>query len=199
MEGALGELNALFLDLIEDVELLSRNANESSNARRSYIRAVFALVEGLTHAMKQVALSERGVAWTSAELALLAEEAYRLDSSGRPETANAAIPLLPNVRFAFGALAKSCGADFELSVSGTGWQALQRSLKTRHRIMHPRTVADITLSSQDADEAGVAFRWFIANLALCLRAVVGSLSARSNSASVLDLDRIEKYYGRFAS
>ena len=66
--------------------------------------------------------------------------------------------------------------------------------------MHPKAASDLELDQRELDDVGKGFRWFVANVALCLRAIVLALSATAKSevSSDLDLDRIEKYYSAFA-
>ena len=90
MKNWLREFRDLFATLIADVEDLSRLAHAgSSQASRSYVRAVFALIEGITYAMKQVAASASAISLDAAERALLNEESYALDLSGKPQTRSA--------------------------------------------------------------------------------------------------------------
>jgi hypothetical protein len=200
MKDWIGEFQDLFGTLIADVEDLSRFAHGGSlHASRSYVRAVFALIEGITYAMKQVAASPFLMPLDAAERALLNEESYALDPSGKPQTRSAYLQLLPNVRFAFAAMAKCHGADFIVDVSGSGWQSLQRAIQVRHRLMHPKAATDLELDQRELDDVGIAFRWFVGNVALCLRTIVLALSATTKSEVPSDfLDRIEKYYSAFA-
>jgi hypothetical protein len=199
MKDWLEEFQGLFATLIADVEDLSKIAHGgSSQASRSYVRAVFALIEGITYAMKQVAASSSAMSSDAAERALLNEESYALDPSGKPQTRSAYLPLLSNIRFAFAAIVKCYDAQFVVDVSGNGWQSLQRALLVRHRLMHPKAADDLKLEQRELDDVGVAFRWFVANVALSLRAIVLALSATAQSEIPADLDRIEEYYTAFA-
>lgn len=197
MKEPLKELSNLFDALVSDVEFLSKSL-ENEQARRAYIRAVFALVEGLTYGMKQVALKQKHLPWTSAENAILADEAYRLNEKGDAERVNASLTLLPNIKFAFKALTRSYEARFNLSISGRGWPSLQRALVVRNRLMHPKSSGDLSVTKEEVKDVAVAFNWFVSNLALCLRAVVASLSHRAKKPTVLDLDHVEKIYGPFS-
>jgi len=198
MQDSTREFRNLFASLIADVEDLSRLAHGSSQASRSYVRAVFALIEGITYAMKQLAASSSSASFDTAESALLNEESYALDPSGKPRTRNAYLQLLPNIRFAFAAMAKCDEADFVVDVSGVGWQSLQRAMQVRHRLMHPKAASDLELEQSELNDVGVAFRWFVANVALCLRAKILALSTITKAEVPSDLDRIEKYYSPFA-
>ena len=86
MKDWIAEFQDLFTTLIADVEDLSRFAHGgSSQASRSYVRAVFALIEGITYAMKQVAASSSSMSLDAAERGLLNEESYALDPTGNPK------------------------------------------------------------------------------------------------------------------
>jgi hypothetical protein len=89
--------------------------------------------------MKQIALEKKHMPWTRADIAILADEAYRLNEKGDAEHVNATITLLPNIKFAFKALTRSYDASFDLSISGLGWNSLRRALGVRNRLMHPKS------------------------------------------------------------
>jgi hypothetical protein len=194
---ALDNLSRLFSVLIDDLDHYEDHL-DGKVSRRAYVRAAFAMIEGLTYGIKQVALDEK-FSWSRAELAILTEESYRLTNTGIPETTNASISLLPNIRFAFDALNRSYKAEFKLNVSGPGWQALQRSLKVRHRLMHPKSASDIDVLPAELGDTRTAARWFIANLCLCLKDMVVGLNKqlKTPASDPAHLAQIGKFYGKF--
>jgi Transposase IS200 like len=77
-----------------DGEDLSKLAHSgSSQGSRSYVGAVFALIEGITYAMKPVAASASSMSLDAAEPDLLNDESYALDPSGNPQNRSAYLQL----------------------------------------------------------------------------------------------------------
>jgi len=173
-----------FQDLLEvlhkDAESLlhEQQSADSPTLRRSLVRSVFALIEGTAYRMKQVALETEGLSgeeFSPAERALLTEETYILNNVGRAQVRSANISILPNIRFAFYAFCKSYGADFKLPVSGKGWQALRGAIQIRHRLTHPKSATDTVVRDAELSTVMTAYRWFISNVTLALKAIVVSL------------------------
>lgn len=117
--------------------------------RRTLFRAFFAQVEGETSLRKEFALlqhAERQTVFSEPELAMLREEQYVLANNGEVRVQPKFLRLTDNLRFSFKAFAKAFGSSFELEVSGSGWDAFQRSIIVRNRITHPKTLTDLTVS-----------------------------------------------------
>lgn len=88
MKASTKAFDELFKELIEEVQYLDDGLSKSDHpmTRRAYVRAVFALFEGVTHAMKQVALDHpwhTKSPFSNAEVAVLQEENYSLNDSGQ--------------------------------------------------------------------------------------------------------------------
>ena len=171
MKDSTKEFDDLFKALIGDVERLNDVLGKSDHplTRGAYVRAVFALLEGMTYAMKQVALDYR---WhlrnpfSDTEVAILQEKNYSLNDTGQVSVRTANLPFLPNLRFAFYAFCKSHNASYSLPVTGKGWHALQHALRVRHRLMHPKSADDLLVKNAEMEDVDTAFRWFVSNVAL---------------------------------
>lgn len=199
----------LFVALIADVERYAHDTDkENAHFRRAYVRSVFALIEGTTFRMKQLALDYNVDRLSSAEITLLQEESYSLGDTGQLRVRQAHLQCLPNVRFAFRSLAKARGIDFRPNVSGKGWEALRESVRVRDRLMHPKDPKDLLVSDEERDLVSKAFRWFVANTTLCLHAIVTGLhdalapwvekGVVAPTETQKRLDRIADFYGSYA-
>src|SRR5206468_1691370 len=105
-------------------------------ARRQYVRTVFAMIEGMVFATKQLAGGVPGEMMDPAEIAMLRGVTYDLDDQGRAVAKTARLALEREIRFALRMYAKSVGLKHELNVSGRGWQALIAAKLVRDRLMH---------------------------------------------------------------
>lgn len=144
--------------------------------RRLLVRSVFSFIEALVFCTKVLALeSSRAAALSRGELAMAQDEDYEISDSGEVTTRPARLRFLSNLKFAFRLLAKVEGADYQLDISGSGWQALQRALKVRDRLMHPKAVGDLQVGDDEVRDALRAFIWFEDQAVLILEKVVQAL------------------------
>src|SRR3569623_975552 len=86
--------------LMGDVTMIDSRLRESpsSTDRRSYVRAIFAVLEGTTWGVKQVYLHTMKGLCRPEEVQFLKEEDSRLSETGTIELQKAKISLLPNIR-----------------------------------------------------------------------------------------------------
>jgi len=146
--------------------------------RRTLFRAFFAQVEGETSLRKEFALlqhAERQTVFSEPELAMLREEQYVLANNGEVRVQPKFLRLTDNLGFSFKAFAKAFGSSFELEVSGSGWDAFQRSIIVRNRITHPKTLTDLTVSDSAMEDIFKAIDWYKENGLNLLRSVPESL------------------------
>jgi len=168
---ALAELhNALLNELATEIRtvLKGKAGNElSQSERRMFVRVTFASIEALIFVMKQIALvahpDPKCPTISEAERAFAMELDFKLTLSGDVEQRAAKIPLETNIRFAFKLLAKASNAPTVLDVSGPEWQSLQRAIKVRDRITHPKNISDLTISDEELSDVVIGFQWVLAS------------------------------------
>lgn len=177
-----------FLELIQnDVTLADEELEESDtpSRRRAFIRTVFASIEGMISILQAECLgfSERYEdPYSEAELAILREEAYSIDSRGRAQIRPNYAPLDARLRFVIPAYMRPHVSDFSLDLSGDGWQAFLEALSVRHRITHPKSLSDLDVTEDDLETTRKAFAWFmhevLRNLVLAVRTLVDEIKER---------------------
>lgn len=101
---------------------------------------------------------------------LVDETGFELSDSGDVKIRKAKLRTLANVRFAFKLFAKSNGSRHELRVESNGWQCIQRSLKVRDRLSHPKRFSDLAVSDDEYVDSYKAFIWFERQVMLSLEA-----------------------------
>lgn len=162
-DNAVNELKKTFAILSEDVEQIrayGRN-NPTPFAHRTLLRTHFAVVEGITFLLRQVALaSEDSGLFTPAEISVLREETYHLDKKGEVETCQNFHTLLPSILFTMRCYARLHGARFQPDTSNHGWSCMQRYKKLRDRLTHPKSSVDLELSESELSDAMEAAEWF---------------------------------------
>ena len=142
-------------------------AEQSGVQRRTVVRAVFALIEGLTYLIKQTALEiddvfERRLALP--ERMAIKEQVARIDDRGQVQVRTEYPTVVCNVRFAFNMLEKATGSEFELDVGTVGWEALKKSISVRDRITHPKQASDLEIAESEIASLKIANMWFLRSL-----------------------------------
>ncbi|SIQ13255.1 hypothetical protein [Aquipseudomonas alcaligenes] len=147
---AVSELKAVVALLQDDVAKIVEygKANPTPYAHRMFIRAEFALLEGLLYQMRQVtfaSLAETDLL-SPAEVTLLSEVRYSLDKKGQIIEKEQFENFLSNMLFTLRMYAKNHGAEFEPNTDEAGWEAMHRAVRIRNRVTHPKSAACLDLS-----------------------------------------------------
>jgi hypothetical protein len=143
--------------LIPDAGIAESRAIGSTDAllRRSYVRAVFALIEGLNYARLLVSTDSQHLADPAREQAALA---VRLEKRALNDSDDGRIP--SSTRKSFAAFAAAHGVSNPLSPSGDDWQAFRDAVEVRDRITHPRSAAHCRVSDDDFALVQRVHHWY---------------------------------------
>jgi hypothetical protein len=162
---AFRELVMLATVLLEDsnTALVAARERGEHRFRRSFVRAAFAYFDGVTYAMKQLALVDGEAGFSAAEKSLLAEKTFELDDKGRAFERQTKLRTLPNLRFAFSSLSRALDRKVDVDFACPGWVAMHEALRIRHRVTHPKSVKSIELSEADVQTVNIAGEWFTAS------------------------------------
>lgn len=145
-------LEAIFSDVAQARSLLS--IEDSQFNRRVLIRTVFSGVEALANWMKNLSLEEYSVGvrrFSAAQLAVLRDESYYLDSSGVARAQPRFSALDANFRFAIDLHLNrpQSGLALDADWNGPGWQNIKKGMKVRNRLTHPRLPGDLVVSEEE--------------------------------------------------
>jgi hypothetical protein len=135
----------------------------SQRHRRAYVRAAFALVEGVMSGLKGIlvdAVPAFGVTLERAEQALLAEEADSLRDDGSGRVAPLFLRAADNLRFTFALGEKVFGEPVPVPYRDRGWAGFKESVKVRNRLVHPKRPSDLTVSDEEMAALNDATEWF---------------------------------------
>jgi hypothetical protein len=156
----LQNLVGLMKTLNDDV-LQFRDA-EISGARRALVRSVFAYIEGSSFGFRSAALSLariRNVSLTLAETLMCREVTYALNERGQVEEKQVLSPSLANLRFALAIFSKVAGAPYEFPAGDSKFEGLQVAQRIRNRLMHPRRMQELEVSSEEQAIVVGALDW----------------------------------------
>ncbi len=133
-------------------------SNDTQFARRQFVRATFAKLEGFTSTLKQQSLRSPKD-YSAEEIALLREETFSLNDKGEPRVAASHLKLAANIQFAFRMYARHCDVRFSLPTSESEWSDLKLAMAVRNRLMHPHKLEDLTVSEAEVEAASRASAW----------------------------------------
>jgi hypothetical protein len=164
-EGTFGEL-VVVANIVagEDVRLFAEftSKDASPQQRRHFVRAFVTTVEALAWTFKRLVLTRveaRQYDVTEAELAWLRERTFEMGEKG-PREKTMYVPSRANVRFAVKHLAKAYGIALDLPTGDHEWESFRSTLARRNRLTHPKGIADLQISDDEAAEIAEAYRWF---------------------------------------
>lgn len=165
----LGKMSFL---LAEDVarSMKELKSNNDQFNRRSFIRCYFSYVEANAFILRQMLVfiilnddDEHKVSSLTFDdiyvLSLLLEETPQPAHNGALNFQQQKIPLLNHLAFTI----KQCKEEFSMTenfLADNGWNEFQKSVKVRHRLTHPKSLDDISVSEDDLTAIVKAVNWF---------------------------------------
>lgn len=140
--------------------------DDSQFNRRVLVRTAYSGIEALTNWMKALALKEHEAGFrrfSAAQVSILRDESFSLDSSGTPRSQPKFFPLDSNFRFAVDLFLHRPWKELPLEVDwgSTGWQCLKAGLKVRNRLTHPRCSADLSVSDEELRSVNVGYKFVV--------------------------------------
>jgi hypothetical protein len=136
--------------------------NDNQSTRRDLIRTMFAAIEGYVWEYRQNILQSAKTMDSlpiTIEMALL-EKSYTVSETGRISDQPRFISLTAMFRLATRVAEKHSPA-LKIDFSNNGWECLKAALKVRHRITHPKSVADLQILDKDLATAEKGFFWLV--------------------------------------
>lgn len=129
---------------------------------RMFTHAVFALVEGVSYAIRLSAIAlyhEGQLSLSPGEWFVLLEKRYSL-RNGKLRESDAFNGVLDNLYIAFRLLPRAFGVDFKLDTGDHRYRAFRQAVELRNTITHPKHPEDLKLSQQAICYLDVGVKWF---------------------------------------
>ena len=154
-ERRISRLGELVDELREDVDQAIEEMEDYDDdqfSRRTYVRTVFAMIEGAVFALKREALEQSYVGkfdLSSDDLAKLEEQSGYLS-------------FRENIKFTFPIFARAFGEKFEFDPSldqAQGWRSLCQAKRVRDHLMHPKSVDQLEINDSDLSTVKDAAEW----------------------------------------
>ncbi|MBM3927404.1 MAG: hypothetical protein FJ335_02950 [Sphingomonadales bacterium] len=155
---------ALIRTLIEDVIAANDRlqTSDTQTARRDVVRASIAAIEAevwLVRGHVRDALQSLDALSPLADLALR-ETTYSVGENGRLQAKERSVPIPTAIKFVSAQAAIIC-PNLEVDFTHRGWESLQRAIKIRDRITHPRPMRGLDVSSDELFTVKSGLFWVI--------------------------------------
>lgn len=134
---------------------------DTQSLRRDLIRSTFAAIEGLHWQLKRNVLEHARSKLSHHERAAMMEETYAVDVKGNVEAVPRFLPLPTAIRLVVQIVCRYRPA-YKVDFSHRGWSNLKKAVAIRNRLVHPKTLEDLTVSDADINAAISAFHWMLA-------------------------------------
>lgn len=187
-QKALGNLHemmeVLTNDINEFVEMaMVPNQIVPFSDMRAYVRAVFALVEGISFGFRQIALNlPHTKKLTPAELAILNEESYGLKDNGEVSTTTRFLKVQAGTRFTFSICKRVYEIKSEIDYGSRGWDAFVQSIRIRDRLMHPKSLEALTVTEDELGVVSEALAWFLDAIQLLMDGMSAHLIKKKSAS-----------------
>ena len=161
------ELIALYLGLKSDANTSREKISPTMTGfwDRTYVRAVFAMFEGVAFAARQYILAQAAVGHyeiTVQERDLLSEQTFFLDSKGVIKEKESFLQFLPGFRLTMAVFGRCLGMAgyVENAFGHNGFESFREGTKIRNQVTHPKSPAQMMLSHKDIETVKLAENWF---------------------------------------
>jgi hypothetical protein len=145
---------------------------------RGLARALLIYIEGLLYVMRQLVVyaeERKEVHLSPGESALVRELDYSFNvSRKRIEERPKPNRFLENFILSFRLFPQVLGSKFEVEYGNQGWEKLQRLVRMRNDLTHPKSVHDTLLAPEMPNVIRDAAAWFFT----CMRDLTGSVDTK---------------------
>lgn len=193
IQAALRNLTLVVDELLSLSHVLQNDAIQNYQAllvdfenqvhRRSFVRSCWAYVEAVTFSVKQYTFSvcQLGTVNISRDdHAFLGDMLLVVDVEGNIQIQRDPTKTLANVKRTFRLSAEIFDVDWKPNFGTRGWESLRESLQIRHRLMHPKSVAEVMISSHEIQIQKDGIDWFVDGFSEYLESILKRHPAQAN-------------------
>ncbi|MDH5217575.1 MAG: hypothetical protein OEX19_07760 [Gammaproteobacteria bacterium] len=156
-------IDELALDIEKCVLLLDKE--DSQFYRRTYVRALFAYLEGFAYMTRQFAIEMDQITYKRFGVMdwdrhfLLHDEIPSIGNNGKITKQSNRVSFIDHFAFSLKAHADVVGYKGDI-LADNGWQSLKGALKIRHRLTHPKKSVDVQVTDEDIQLCKSGYNWF---------------------------------------
>lgn len=132
---------------------------------RTYVRTVFALIEGACELFKSRALDQERLKFATgdkireARFSLLTGNLPSINENGDVQIQLLRTSFLSNMLFSLRSFQEAVNAKHR-TTKGDQWHRVLNGLKVRHRITHPKSEEGLIITEEELQDVDFLFRWF---------------------------------------
>ncbi len=151
--------------LSEDLDRCRKYLDAEDNQfwRRTLFRTTFAMMEAMNNTLREKALEAAcgggKTSFNATRIGFLGEYTFRIDETGRLKEEFLRLPFLNYTAFLLRSLAEESNVQATF-FSKHGWDDLRKSVQVRHRLTHPKTDTDMTISNEEIEKLNSAVEWY---------------------------------------
>ncbi|WP_372731184.1 hypothetical protein [Novosphingobium sp.] len=174
----------LIMDAESAIARFGLSGQEVQQARRDLVRSLHATIDGVVWAFREHVRSSGQTMdlLTAPEAAVLNETNFQVSERGTISAQPRYLPLLGAVRLAC-KIASRINSKFLVDFEGKEWADFRNAVATRNRLMHPKTMADLAVSSDEIDQVIQSFFWI---LDVSVKAMEASVDALREYVTMVD-------------
>ena len=164
---------------IENLALVYKDDWTSQSFRRIFVRSSWALIEGELYGVKQFTLRACELGGKNVSLdehRILSERQILVGDSGAAQLKHTYSDTLSNIKSTLKIAVTKFELDWVPDFGTQGWQNLSSSLELRHRITHPKSMAELIFSDGELDIHRYACVWYEKNFNEFLASLVQKYS-----------------------
>ncbi len=162
MKKNLKQILELLLDLVNDMKTAEEKMDNQQHSRRVYVRTLFAMIEGVTYAMK-VALFGIGREYCRLkvpDLVVLKGSTFDLNNKGEIQEKPKHFQIPGNLRFTVRSVERVLESRIDLGVGTQDWTKFKKAVTIRNHITHPKNSRDFDISDEDLECIRSVNSWF---------------------------------------
>ena len=165
MKKSIQQILELLPVLVEDVKIAEDKLDVQQYSRRVYVRTLFAMIEGVTYAMKQALFviarnfSISGEI-TIPDLVILKGSTFDLNDKGEFLEKEKYFRIKDDLKFTVKATNRILGSNIEHGFNTKDWANFVSMVKIRNNVTHPKNLVDISISDNDLKCIRSLNSWF---------------------------------------
>ena len=170
------DLVSILLNDVSEAQIRLKLTDTDAN-RRDVIRTIFAAVDGMVFLYREFVRDalEQMEMLTDAERVVLSEKALFVSDKGKIFEQTKHLSTAAAIRLV-SRMAHRANPEFEINFENDRWARFKLAIQIRNRITHPKSVANMHVSTQDLEHVQSSFYWL-------MDAILSSMQASTSAMS----------------
>lgn len=184
MKKSLKQILELLPDLVKDVKTAEEKLDNQQYSRRVYVRTLFAMIEGVTYAMKIAlfGIAQQYRKLKVPDLVVLKGSTFDLNNKGEIQEKRKDFQIPDNLRFTVRSVERVLESRIDLGVGTQDWTNFKKAVKIRNHITHPKNPKDFDISDEDLECIRSVNSWFNSIVEAMMNALTNFFENGPNSS-----------------